>query len=88
MDVGELDEDGLFGYEEDVVVEEEEVALDGFEVRFEAGRLVPTDVGSAGDDLSAGEGAEDAGDDFEGRVFVVLLEAFVFSYVLAVSGQR
>ena len=59
--------------------------MDGFEVRFEAGGLVPTDVGPAGDDLSTGEGAKDAGDDFEGRVFVVLLEAFVFGYVLAVS---
>ena len=88
MDVGELDEDGLFGYEEDVFVEQEEVALHGFEVRFEAWGLVAADVGSAGDDFAAGEGAEDAGDDFEGRVFVVLLEAFVFGYVLAVSSQR
>ena len=62
--------------------------MDGFEVRFEAWGLVPTDVGPAGDDFAAGEGAEDAGDDFEGRVFVVLLEPVVFCDLLPVQTVR
>lgn len=36
VDVGEFDEDGLFGDEKDGFFEEEEVALDGLEVGFEA----------------------------------------------------
>ena len=36
MDVANFDQGGLFGDEEDVTFEEEEAALNGFEVSFEA----------------------------------------------------
>jgi len=35
VDVADLDQSGLFGDEEDITFEEEEIALDGFEVGFE-----------------------------------------------------
>jgi hypothetical protein len=42
MDVGELDERRLLGDKKDVLFEQEEVALDGFEVSFDTRVAIPT----------------------------------------------
>jgi hypothetical protein len=42
MDVGELDEGWLLGDKEDVLFEQEQVALDGFEISFDTRVAIPT----------------------------------------------
>jgi hypothetical protein len=42
MDVGQFNQRRLFGYEEDIFLEHEEVTLDGLEVSFNAWEAVTT----------------------------------------------
>ena len=46
VDIGDLDEHGLLGDEEDIFLEHEEVTLYGFQIRFEP--RVPRSAGRAG----------------------------------------
>ena len=86
VDVLDLDEGGLFADEEDVFFKQEEVALNSFEIGFDAGVAIAGLEGAGADDLFAGEGTEDGGNDFVGGVFVALFEFIVLGNIFSAKG--
>jgi hypothetical protein len=84
MNIGDFDESRGFGDKEDVFFEEEEVALDGFEVGFETWIAFLALEATGAYDLLASECAEHVRDDFICGFFIVLLElAIVLGEILA-----